>query len=183
MSNRRQALLPFMILMSTLLLGCTGSSGQESTGEYVDDAVITARVKTAFVADKSVSALDIRVTTYKRVVQLSGFANTQQEIDRAVALARDVPGVQSVKNDIRRTPQSAGEYLDDSVITARVKTAFAVDKSVDAPSIKVETFEGVVRLSGSTDSQQKIDRATELAREVRGVQSVENNIQLEKPEN
>jgi len=168
-----------MIFIASLLVGCAGSSRQESTGEYLDDSVVTARVKSAFVADKAVSALDIQVTTYKGVVQLSGFANTQQEIDRAVVLARDVPGVRSVKNDIRRTPQSTGEYVDDSVITARVKSAFVADKAVSALAIKVETFKGVVRLSGSAGSQQEIDRAIELTRDVPGVQSVENNIQLE----
>lgn len=178
MLNHRHILFPFMILIASVLIGCAGTSRQESTGQYLDDSAITAKVKSAFVADKAVSALDIHVTTYKGVVQLSGFANTQQEIDRAVALARDVPGAQSVKNDIRRTPQNTGEYVDDSVITAKVKSAFLADKSVSALAIKVETFKGVVRLSGKADSQREIDRAVELARNVPGVQSVENNIQL-----
>jgi len=178
MFYHRHTLFPLMILIASLLVGCAGSSRQESTGEYLDDSAITAKVKSAFVADKAVSALDIEVTTYKGVVQLSGFANTQQEIDRAVVLAHDVPGVKSVKNDIRRTPQNTGEYVDDSVITAKVKSAFVADKEVSALAIKVETFKGVVRLSGLADSQQEIDQAVALARDVPGVKSVENNIQL-----
>lgn len=82
------------------LIGCAGSSTQESTGEYLDDSAITTKVKSAFVADKEVSALDIKVVTYKGVVQLSGFANSQREADRAVDLARNIKGVKSVKNDI-----------------------------------------------------------------------------------
>jgi len=178
MFYHRHTLFPLMILIASLLVGCAGSSRQESTGEYLDDSAITAKVKSAFVADKAVNALDIKVTTYKGVVQLSGFANTQQEIDRAVVLAHDVPGVKSVKNDIRRTPQNTGEYVDDSVITAKVKSAFVADKEVSALAIKVETFKGVVRLSGLADSQQEIDQAVALARDVPGVKSVENNIQL-----
>jgi len=54
-----------MILIASLLVGCAGSSRQESTGEYLDDSVVTARVKSAFVADKAVSALAIKVETLK----------------------------------------------------------------------------------------------------------------------
>lgn len=178
MLYQRHNLIPFMILIVSLLLGCAGTSTQESTGEYLDDSAITAKVKSAFVADKQVSALDIQVTTFKGVVQLSGFASSQQEIDRAVELARKVPGVKSVKNDIRRAPQSTGAYLDDSAITAKVKSAFMTDREVSALNIKVETNSGVVQLSGFASSRQEIDQAIKLARGIQGVKSVENNIQL-----
>ena len=178
MLYQRHHLIPFMILMASLLFGCAGTSTQESTGEYVDDSAITAKVKSAFVADKVVSALDIQVATFKGVVQLSGFASSQQEIDRAVALAREVPGVKSVKNDIRRAPQSASEYVDDSTITAKVKSAFVADKVVSALDIMVETNNGVVQLGGFASTRQEIDQAERLARNVQGVKSVKNNIQL-----
>lgn len=178
MLHQRHNLIPFMILMASLLLGCAGTSTQESTGEYLDDSAITAKVKSAFVSDKQVSALDIKVTTFKGVVQLSGYASSQQEIDRAVELARKVPGVKSVKNDIRRTPQSTGAYLDDSAITAKVKSAFMADSEVSALNIKVETNNGVVQLSGFASSKQEVSRAAELTRNIQGVKLVENNIQL-----
>ncbi|AYH43035.1 BON domain-containing protein [Azoarcus sp. DN11] len=96
------------IIASTLLAAalcalaaCSGTPTHESTGEYIDDSVITTRVKTAFVQDKAVDALDIKVVTFKGAVQLSGFANNRQEMERAVQLARSVKGVTSVKNDIR----------------------------------------------------------------------------------
>jgi osmotically-inducible protein OsmY len=101
MLYQRHNLFPFMILIASLLLGCAGTSTQESTGEYLDDSAITAKVKSAFVADKQVSALDIQVTTFKGVVQLSGFAGSQQEIDRAVELARNIQGVKSVEKNIQ----------------------------------------------------------------------------------
>ncbi len=178
MHYHRHILFPLMILVAGLLSGCAGSSTQESTGEYLDDSAITAKVKSAFVADKAVSALDIQTTTFKGMVQLSGFAGSQQEIDRAVALARAVPGVKSVKNDIRRAPQRTGEYMDDSLITTRVKSAFVADREVSALNISVETNNGVVQLSGFASSQPEIDKAAKLARNVQGVKSVENNIQL-----
>lgn len=84
----------------TGVTGCAGSRTEESTGEFVDDAAITTKVKAALVADKQVSALDIKVKTFKGVVQLSGFANNRQEADRAVQLARGVKDVRSVRDDI-----------------------------------------------------------------------------------
>ena len=73
---------------------------RESAGEMIDDTVITTKVKAAFVQDETVSALRINVTSTKGIVQLSGFANSALEADRAAEVARKVPGVKQVKNDI-----------------------------------------------------------------------------------
>lgn len=88
-------------LTTALLVACSSTPKQESTGEYLDDSAITTRVKTALVADKQVSAMDVNVETYKGTVQLSGFANSDTEKQRAAEIARSVSGVKSVKNDIR----------------------------------------------------------------------------------
>jgi len=90
----------FSLLLASFL-GCAGSANKESTGEYIDDSAITTKVKSAFVKDPDVKAIDIKVETHKGVVQLSGFANSQHEVSKAVQIARDVPGVRSVRNDIR----------------------------------------------------------------------------------
>lgn len=90
-----------LTLLFMVLAGCASTATQESTGEYIDDATITSKVKAAFVPDKEVSALNIHVTTYKGVVQLSGFADNPEEIQRATELARNVKGVKSVKNDVQ----------------------------------------------------------------------------------
>ena len=81
--------------------GCAATKTQEATGEYVDDSVITSKVKTDIVNDPGLSAAEINVETFKGVVQLSGFVNSRQDIDHAVKLARKVSGVKSVKNDMR----------------------------------------------------------------------------------
>jgi len=74
---------------------------KESTGEYVSDAAITAKVKAAFVKDKEVSASEVKVETNKGTVQLSGFAKSSNAVERAAQLASNVQGVKSVRNDIR----------------------------------------------------------------------------------
>jgi osmotically-inducible protein OsmY len=83
------------------LAACAATPTDESSGEYIDDAAITTKVKTALLQDPEVSGLAINVETFKGTVQLSGFANTEREMQRAETLARSVAGVQSVQNDIQ----------------------------------------------------------------------------------
>ncbi len=98
---RGLALAAFIGLGSPVLLSaCASTSTTQSPGAYVDDATITTKIKSDFVLDKTVDATDIKVETYKGTVQLSGFAKSQAEINKAVQIARNVSGVQSVKNDI-----------------------------------------------------------------------------------
>jgi hyperosmotically inducible protein len=84
-----------------LTAGCASTAKHEGTGEYVDDTVITTKLKAKFVDDKTVDASNINVETFKGRVQLSGFAKNQAEADRAVQIARATEGVKEVKNDIR----------------------------------------------------------------------------------
>ena len=87
-------------LAVVLLGGCAGSPTQESTGEYIDDTTLTSKVKTTLLQDPQVSGLAINVETFKGEVQLSGFATTEAERQRAETLASSVDGVAAVKNDI-----------------------------------------------------------------------------------
>ena len=96
-----RSLVAALVLGTALAAGCASTATKESTGEYIDDTTITTKVKARFVEDKAVSALNINVETFKGQVQLSGFANNQAEVDRAVQIARDTQGVKVVKNDIR----------------------------------------------------------------------------------
>jgi osmotically-inducible protein OsmY len=87
-------------LMATAA-GCAGTSTKQSTGAYLDDSVITTKVKTAIFNEPSLSVTDIKVQTNKHVVQLSGMVDSPADMNKAVALARSVPGVASVQNDMR----------------------------------------------------------------------------------
>lgn len=88
------------------LQGCAVTSGQSSVGQYVDDATITTRVKARMAEDPTVAAMRINVETLKGTVQLSGFATSQTEKDRAGSIAAAVPDVKSVRNNIViSTPQ------------------------------------------------------------------------------
>ena len=89
------------ILFMALALGCASTAKQEGTGEYVDDTVVTTKVKAAIFNEPSLKSAEINVETFKGVVQLSGFVSSQAAENKAVDVARTVPGVKSVKNDMR----------------------------------------------------------------------------------
>ncbi len=78
--------------------GCAGTAKHESTGEYIDDSVLTSKVKTAIFNDPMLKVLQINVETFKGVVQLGGFVDSPQAAARAVEVARSVEGVKAVKN-------------------------------------------------------------------------------------
>jgi len=90
-----------LIILLATFMGCASTTKHEGTGEYVDDTVITSKVKAAIFADESLKSSEINVETFKGVVQLSGFVTSQTDIARAVEVARTVKGVTSVKNDMR----------------------------------------------------------------------------------
>lgn len=100
------AMIAFAALFNA---GCAVTSGQSTTGEYIDDATITSQVKTRFAEDKAVAASRISVETLKGVVQLSGFAVSEAERQRAAQIASTVKGVKQVQNSIIvRAPQTQG---------------------------------------------------------------------------
>ena len=90
----------FAILLATLA-GCASSAKQEGIGEYFDDTVITTKVKAAIFNEPTLKSTEINVETFKGTVQLSGFVNSQADINKAVEVARSVKGVVSVKNNMK----------------------------------------------------------------------------------
>ena len=97
--NRKVASL-VGILVVAMALGCASTKKHEGTGEYVDDTVITSKVKAAILNEPSLKSAEINVETFKGVVQLSGFVSSRAAVDTAVSVARSVGGVKSVKNDM-----------------------------------------------------------------------------------
>lgn len=91
----------FMALTLLTAAGCASTQKHEGTGEYVDDSVLTAKVKAAILDEPSLSSAEINVETFKGVVQLSGFVASRADINKAADVARAVNGVTSVKNDMR----------------------------------------------------------------------------------
>lgn len=99
--NHRFSILVLAAAALTTLGGCASTATQESTGQYMDDTGITAKVKAAIFNEATLKSAEINVETFKGVVQLSGFVGTQSDIDKAVSVTRAITGVRSVKNDMR----------------------------------------------------------------------------------
>jgi osmotically-inducible protein OsmY len=91
-------LIGFLLVLS--IAGCAGSKTHESTGEYLDDAVLTTKVKASILGDSRLKVMQIDVETFKGIVQLSGFVDSAQAAARAVELARTVKGVKMVNNSL-----------------------------------------------------------------------------------
>lgn len=101
MHTRNIFAMVIVALFSLTLLGCGATSSRESTGEYVDDTVITTKVKAAIFNHPELKFTEISVETFKGTVQLSGFVSSAADRASATRVAREVTGVTAVKNDIR----------------------------------------------------------------------------------
>ncbi len=99
---KRNRILSFLICITlvTAFLGCASTPTRESSGQYVDDSAITTKVKAAILNEPSLKVFQINVETFKGEVQLSGFVDSSQSVNKAGEVARSVKGVQSVKNNL-----------------------------------------------------------------------------------
>jgi len=162
------------------MAACSATRTQRAPGEQLDDAVVLTSVKSALVADPVTEAGEINVDVNRGIVKLSGFVGSAREKDQAAVVARHVDGVKEVRNDIAVNAESstAGEYIDDSILTAKVKTALIESPDTKAHQINVETKEGVVQLSGFVNNAEAKAAATEVAKSVTGVKDVLNELSI-----
>ena len=100
--KKRNFAVHFLVLLMLIatIAACAATRTQESAGEFVDDSVITTKVKSLLAADDFLKSFDIGVESFKGNVQLSGFVNTQKAIDKAVEIVKSVKGVKSIKNSL-----------------------------------------------------------------------------------
>ena len=100
--KKRNIFIRYFVLLMLIatFVACASTRKNESTGEYIDDSVITAKVKSQLANDDFLKSFQISVETFKGTVQLSGFVNSRQAVDKAGQIARSVKGVKSVKNNL-----------------------------------------------------------------------------------
>jgi len=100
--KKRNIAVHFLVLLMLVVTfaACASTPTRESTGEYIDDSVITTKVKSLLAADDFLKSFQISVETYQGTVQLSGFVNSQKAIDKAGEVVRSVKGVKSLKNNL-----------------------------------------------------------------------------------
>ena len=153
-----------------------------SVGTQIDDSVVTAKVKSALLADPDVKSNDLKVETRNGEVMLSGFVNSLTQMDRALLVARGVQGVTDVANKmtLKEGVATVGNAVDDTIITAKIKSALLADPNIKSLDIAVVTRKGEAQLSGFVDNQTQIDHASELTRAVEGVKLVTNEMSIKK---
>ena len=164
--------------LALAIAALTLTASQTFAAENIDDAAITGKVKAALVADPAAKAYQIDVDTKDGIVQLNGFVDSSAGKTAAARVAGSVSGVKGIDNnlDVQTSSRSPGEVIDDAAVTAKVKAALVEDPVTKAMQIDVDTREGTVQLTGNVSSESEKDRATEVARGIDGVRSIENNL-------
>lgn len=176
-------LLPIVALaLVGTLSACASTRTQDSVGQNVDDATLTTRVKAALIGDPATEARNIDVESRRGAVQLNGFVVSERGRTQATAVAKAVPGVRSVKNnlELKGEARSAGVVIEDGMLTGKVKLALAESPVTKAHEIEVTTHDGRVQLGGWVDSDKARDEAGRIARAIDGVTAVDNNLEIRK---
>lgn len=172
-------------------LGCTAAvvgggaaggyavgSDERSAGTMLDDAAITAKVKTELIGEKNVKARNIDVDTVAGVVVLSGYVDSQQEANRAGLVAKSVSGVVRVKNELRVGSRTVGQGIDDKVLGAKIKTRLMEEPGVRSLNIDVDVYSGTAIVTGTVASQEQKKHVLNLIRSIEGVKGVVDNLQI-----
>jgi osmotically-inducible protein OsmY len=173
-------------ILATLLVvlsACSPTRTTKSVGEQIDDSLITARVKGAL-AERLGAGESIRtdVETFRGRVQLNGFVDAERKRDEATRITRSVRGVAAVDNNLQVVSKgrSTGEFVDDNVLTAKIKSAFAQDTTVAAHEVNIDVRRGVVLLAGFVDNESEKARAGEITSRIAGVERVDNQIAIKR---
>ena len=177
-----------LAVLAPALFATPASAAERSATQRVDDAAITAQVKTRLLADETTRSINMNVDTKAGVVTLRGTAPTESAKERAEEIAKAVDGVQVVANalivgDSSMNPQTAtaktkevaeeGEHMaGDAWITTKVKSQLLADSDVKGLDINVSTKDGIVTLAGRVPTTAMRDKAISLAKDVKGVKEV-----------
>lgn len=158
--------------------GYKATTDPRTLGTQIDDALITTKIKAKLLEDPVTKARKIDVDTVKGVVTLTGLVDSEEEIQRAIAIAESTSGVKKVINNLRVGKRSMKSYLTDKEITLRIKAKFVSDPDLKAFSIDVDTINGIVTLTGIVEKEEQKRKAIELAKSVNGVKELIVNIQV-----
>ncbi|OGR00475.1 MAG: hypothetical protein A2505_03035 [Deltaproteobacteria bacterium RIFOXYD12_FULL_55_16] len=158
--------------------GYAVGTDERSAGTMLDDAAITAKVKTELIGDKNVKARNIEVNTGAGVVVLSGYVDSPQEANRAASLAKSVSGVVRVKNDLQVGSRTIGQGFDDKVLAGKIKARLIEEPGIKSLNIEVEVYSGSANVIGIVTSQGQKKTILNLIRSIEGVKGIVDNLQI-----
>lgn len=160
------------------LAGCAGNQYSRSTGEYIDDHSLQARVDHALGENPDYKFKYVSTITFKGNVQLNGYVDTPDQKNKANDIVSHVDGVRHVNNNLiveQNNPRSAGEVVDDKALAERVRTALHGDP-YKFDDVAVVAYKGTVQLSGFVDTGEQKNKAADVAKGIAGVHDVQNDI-------
>jgi hyperosmotically inducible protein len=172
-------LILFFVLLFAIS-GCTGTNkaGENRVERMMDDSTITTRINHEMVKDDDVKARQIDVDTIGGHVTLTGVVATRKESTRAIQIAKRVPGVKSVTNNLQIGERSYGNIWDDNLIGNKIKAKLIAEPEVRSLNIDVDVYLGVVTLTGVVSSKYQKDRAIQLSRSTDGTVKVIDNLKV-----
>jgi hyperosmotically inducible protein len=168
-----------MVFGLALFSGCASMTGR-TAGEHVDDATITTKVNDVIVKDQDAKYLKIDVTSTEGNVVLQGSISDKAAEDRIVGKIREIKGVKSVNSQLKPKSATAGEYIDDSMITTKVNAEIVKDPDAQYFKIDVTTTQGDVVLQGFVNSRDTEARLVKEIRQIKGVKSVKSLLKIEE---
>jgi hyperosmotically inducible protein len=179
------------LFLALMVTGCAATLiGAGATGGYKvatdernaegmwDDSAITTKVKNKLLKDHKTTAYQIDVDTLEGNVFLTGVVETEQESKRAVEIAKNVPGVKKVTNNLQIGERTFGQSVDDTVTGSRIKAKLVVEPGIRSLNIDVDVHNGVVTLTGIVDSSEQRKRAIEIAQSTIGAVRIVDNIKV-----
>lgn len=158
--------------------GYKAATDERSLGRIWDDAAITSKVKAALVKDPVVKARKIDIDTLQGNVMFTGLVDTTAESERAVEIARRVPGVRTVKNNLQIGSKTFGQTLDDKVLGSKIKASLIGEPSIRSLNIDVDVNRGVVSLTGLVKNEDQRNRVLKIARSTSGIVKVFDNLKV-----
>jgi hyperosmotically inducible protein len=167
-----------LIVSLAVLMMLGACSSTQTTGEEIDDAVITSKVKAKLAADPEVNPFEIDVDTLNRVVYLRGTVETRAAMREAEKLARTTSGVLGVVNELNLGDHTFREGLNDATLATKIKAKLAADPDINPFDIDVDADLGVITLHGQVRTVEQKREAEEIARGTDGVRKVRNKIEV-----
>lgn len=154
---------------------------ERSAGQILDDSSITAKINLKMTDDAAVKGRNIDVDTIDGRVLLTGMVDSEWEAERAVNIARKVPGVKEVRNNLQVGTRSFKQVVADKVIFSKIRKMLIQEPNFRSLNIDVDVYNGVVTLTGTVKEAGQKDRVIEIAQATKGTVSIVDNIFIKEP--
>ncbi|MCF6248662.1 MAG: BON domain-containing protein [Desulfobacula sp.] len=189
--QKRLYLIPIVFMITLTLSGCgaaviggagytgyKGSTDERSAGTILDDMTIFTTIKTKMIGDEFVKARNIDVDVLNGVVYLIGVVESASQKRMAVDIARGVEGVRRVEDQLVIGKTSAGQILNDTILTSKIRTALLKDPDIRSFNIDVDTNNNTVTLTGMVSSYTEKDKVLYIVQNVVGKRQVIDNLSV-----